>query len=104
MLGRVHWLLWNLPAWFKAMYNIDFDYRFHRYVFTRFENNELIDCFIVIRTSKRCFRTMVYIKGSEEIPEVLDYTTYTTSKQCAKDLVLHAEISFYNRKGAENAV
>ena len=102
-LCRVHWLLHNLPSWFKAMYDIVFDYKYHRYVFTRYDNNELIDCFIVIRTSKRCFRCMVYIKGSDDLPEVLDYTSYKDSFSCAQGLILHAQMSIYNRKSTRNA-
>lgn len=57
-LGRVHWLIWNLEKEFKEKYQLSYDYRSHRYTFYRMNGKRLYDCFIVVRTSKRCFRVM----------------------------------------------
>lgn len=60
---RVHWLLWCLNDYpdFKRSYIIDLDYLRHNYIFYRLRGRKrLYDCFIVVRTSKRCFRVMYY--------------------------------------------
>lgn len=49
--GRVHWLLWNLTPEFKGKYTLHFDYRYHNYVFLRYDKRKLRDIFIVMRTS-----------------------------------------------------
>lgn len=58
--GRVHWLLESLTPDFLRAYNVNYDYLRHRYAFSRFTQNRgkkrIIDVFIVVRTSKRCFR------------------------------------------------
>ena len=58
--GRVHWLLWNLPTGFKRLYKLRFDYEYHNYHFTRYDGRMPIDQFIVVRTSRRCFRCMYF--------------------------------------------
>ena len=58
--GRVHWLIYNLPADFKNSYIINYQYSLHQYVFYRMSGKFLYDCFIVKRTSRRYFRA-VYI-------------------------------------------
>lgn len=56
--GRVHWLLWCLPPDFKRAYKLYFNYAYHRYCFYRLEKHEIIDVFIVNRTSAHCWRVM----------------------------------------------
>ena len=56
--GRVHWLLWCLPPDFKRVYKLYFNYAYHRYCFYRLEKHEIIDVFIVNRTSAHCWRVM----------------------------------------------
>ncbi len=56
MISRVHWLLWNLPSEFKSKYQLVYDYAFHNYCFYRMNGRKLYDLFIIVRTSKRCFR------------------------------------------------
>jgi len=53
--GRVHWLLWSLPADFKGAYILHYDYAYHNYVFYRLNGRKLYDCFIVFRSSKHYF-------------------------------------------------
>ena len=63
-LCRVHWLLFDLSTDFKGYYKLLFDYAKHSYLFYRTycegRSNRLKEVFIVIRTSKRCYRLMYY--------------------------------------------
>lgn len=84
MFGRVHWLLWNLSPLFKGRYKLRFDYAYHNYVFYRVygidqRSNRLKDCFIIIRTSKRCFRLMYY----NDAYRLYIYESFKTSEKCA---------------------
>lgn len=83
MLGRVHWLLWNLSSEFKGKYVLKFDYRFHNYLFYRFNphTRKIGQVFQVIRTSKRCFRLMYYNNG------YFEYYSFNTSKKCAEKMI-----------------
>lgn len=67
MLARVHWLIWNLEKEFKKEYEKSFDYAYHKYTFYRYEGKKLYDIFIVVRTSKRCFRVMYSNIHTKEI-------------------------------------
>jgi hypothetical protein len=61
--GRVHWLLYSLPSDFLKVYDIDYNYKYHNYRFVRYAQNRVryvIDEFIVIRTSKRCWRVSYF--------------------------------------------
>lgn len=83
MLGRVHWLLWNLSSEFKGKYVLKFDYKFHNYLFYRFNSHtrKIGQVFQVIRTSKRCFRLMYYDNGK------FLYYSFNTSKKCAEKMI-----------------
>ena len=56
--GRVHWLLWHLPADFKGAYELYFDYKKHSYIFARHSGRKLYDVFIVKHSSKHWWRVM----------------------------------------------
>lgn len=56
MICRVHWLLWNLTPEFKGKYQLIYDYAKHSYTFYRMDGRKLYDIFIVVRTSKRCWK------------------------------------------------
>ena len=60
--GRVHWLLWELNKEFKSKYLCSYDYALHRYCFYRMDgrSHRLYDVFLVVRTSRRCFRVTYY--------------------------------------------
>lgn len=58
--GRVHWLLWSLPAEFKREYTLHFNYDNHNYTFYRKKGNKLYDIFIVAQTSLHYWR-MAYV-------------------------------------------
>lgn len=81
-LCRVHWLLWCLPPQFKGAYRMEYNYKFHKYLFYRMNGRKhrIYDVFTVIRTSKRCFRIM-YVNA--EIKEFL-YFSCTTSEEAGQ--------------------
>lgn len=62
--GRVHWFLWSLPRAVSKAYTVRYDYEYHNYVLIRYpegdERRKPIDEFIIIRTSRRCWRVMYY--------------------------------------------
>lgn len=82
MLGRVHWLLWNLSPLFKGFYKLRFDYKNHSYVFYRnytAPSCRVLEFYSVVRTSKKCFRLMYF----NDFHGVILYESYRTSKECA---------------------
>lgn len=56
MGGRVHWLLMFLSKEFKRVHTLRFDYEYHNYHFTRYDKRTPIDEYIIVRTSRNCFR------------------------------------------------
>lgn len=79
--GRVHWLLLNLSGKFKTKYDVSYNYKTHCYTFYRYVgmSRKICDTFIVIRTSKRCFKLMY----TNLTLDVYIYKSFRTSKQCA---------------------
>lgn len=63
--GRVHWLLWSLPAEFKREYTLQFNYENHNYTFFRLKGRQLYDVFIVQQTSKHYWR-MAYVNVEKQ--------------------------------------
>ena len=76
MICRVHWLLWHLPVEFKANYRLIYDYSKHSYMFYRMIGltRRFRDVFIVVRTSKHCFRVS-YMNAI-----TLDFQAFTLPK------------------------
>ena len=58
MSFRVHWLLITLPIDFRRSYRKIYDYDRHNYCFYRNRGYSLLDCFIVVRSSSKCWRIM----------------------------------------------
>jgi len=56
----VHWLISALAGEFTKAYKLSYNRRFHHYRFYRFRKRTLIDEFLVVRTSKRCYRVMYF--------------------------------------------
>lgn len=71
--GRVHWFLWNLPRDLKRAYTIRYDYSKHNYAMFRYPNGDErhkpIDIYIVIRTSRECFKITYYRYESNEFEQ-----------------------------------
>ena len=82
-LCRVHWLLLELSSNFKGYYKLLFDYNSHSYTFYRNycegRSNRLREVFIVVRTSKRCYRLMYY----DDITKIFVYKSFRSARQCA---------------------
>lgn len=57
-IGRVHWLLWHLPAEFKKAYRLSFDYAYHHYTFVRYRGRSVFDIFLVMQTSRHYWQVM----------------------------------------------
>ena len=70
--GRVHWMLFNLPADFKFAYRLSYDYASHNYIFYRMDGMHLFDIFIVVQTSKHYWRVM-YAHTQKQIYECFGY-------------------------------
>ena len=80
--GRVHWLLWHLSKEFKRAYRLRFDYEYHNYHFARYAARTPIDEYIVIRTSRRCFRCMYFNYDND----YFEYFSEPTSRQLAEHM------------------
>lgn len=82
-LCRVHWLLLDLSSDFKGYYKLLFDYAEHKYVFYRTYCNQrsprLKEIYIVIRSSKRCYRLMYY----NNYKNLFDCKNFRTVHECA---------------------
>ena len=70
--GRVHWLILHLPREFKRVYDYDYNYAYHNYIFYRLRGHHLVDVFIVKRTSKHYWRAM-YCNVKEQKYECFGY-------------------------------
>lgn len=91
--GRVHWLLLHLPREFARAYTLRYDYLYHNYHFTRYDKRTIVDEFIVVRTSRRCFRVMFFSWRYN----YFEYFSEKTSKACAA----HMQRVFAKMKLAE---
>ncbi len=56
----VHWLADELSGEFSINYRLSFNRKYHNYHYARYRKRTLIDEFIVIRTSKRCYRVSYF--------------------------------------------
>lgn len=56
----VHWLLDALHGEFTRAYKTEYNRKFHHYRFARYRKRTLVDEFLVIRTSKRCYRVSYF--------------------------------------------
>lgn len=80
MGGRVHWFLMFLSKDFVRAYKLSFDYEYHNYYFARHEGRTVIDEFIIIRTSRSCFRCMYFHHKNN----YFEYFSETTPKATAE--------------------
>ncbi len=98
--GRVHWVLWNLPVEFKRAYKLRFDYEYHNYNFVRYVGRVPIDQFIIIRTSRKCFRCMYYNFDTD----YFEYFSEPTAEGIANRVVeLYEKIRQAERRNAEKS-
>lgn len=93
--GRVHWFIWNLSRIIKEDYHIKFDYLYHNYKLERRNGRKIIDEFIIIRTSRRCWRCM-YLHNDFKVFKY--FTTHSSQEMC--DNIFNTYIYF---RRVENA-
>ena len=81
--NRWHWLLIDLRGEFLINYNLSYDYKKDAYFFES-DSKKVSErnYFIVIRTSRHCFRMMYYDKVSKESI----YKSFENSYYCAKEM------------------
>ena len=93
--GRVHWLIMFLSREFKRAYKLRFDYEYHNYHFTRYNEGSKTprDEFIIIRTSRSCFRAMYF-------NYVNTYFVYF-SEETAREMAEHVSDLFEKIKRSE---
>lgn len=98
--GRVHWLIWNLPPEFKNSYRLFYNYASHNYMFYRNKGFSIYDIFIVVRTSKRCFRVS-YVNT-----ETSEFQTFscTKSKHAAHRMWYIFKIDQKRKEGGSHEV
>lgn len=75
----MHWLSDELIGEFGRAYHRSYNYRFHNYRFSRYNKRTLIDEFLVVRTSKRCYRVIYY----NEQFQFFRYFSASNYKECA---------------------
>ncbi len=75
----MHWLSDELCGEFGRAYQRTYNYRLHNYRFARYDKRTLIDEFLVVRTSKRCYR-VIYFNAQFEFFEYFSASNY---RQCA---------------------
>lgn len=81
----VHWLLFELAedGVFTRCYKLSYNKSFHHYHFTRYRKRTLIDEFIVIRTSKRCYRVSYFNEDFKHF----QYFSAENYRECAKKMI-----------------
>lgn len=74
-----HWFLIFLDKSIYRRYKIKYDYVTHNYFL--YENSRFLvkSCFIIIRTSEKCFRVSYY-----NLDNVFIYKTFRSARDCAK--------------------
>lgn len=82
MGGRVHWLLLFLSKRFLNAYRLRFDYEYHNYYFSRYDGRTVRDEFIVVRTSRSCFRVMYF----NHVNTYFEYFSEPTAKRTAEHM------------------
>lgn len=80
--GRVHWLSDELTGEFGRTYQREYNYRLHNYRFTRYNKRTLIDEFLIVRTSKRCYRVIYYNAQFK----FFQYFSASNYKKCADQM------------------
>lgn len=83
----VHWLISALAGDFTRAYKLSNNIKHHNYKFARYNKRTLIDEFIVIRTSKRCYRVMYFNENFQHF----QYFSASNYRECADKM-----ISIYN--------
>lgn len=104
---RAHWLLSELVlvggGTFTKEYHLNYNFDLDNYRFSRYNKRTLVDEFIVIRSSKRCYRVMYYNADYEHFI----YFSAENYRECAARMVKiyqifkQLEFSYDKEKAAE---
>lgn len=78
----VHWLFYELVGEFTVNYKLNHNHKFHHYRFTRYRKRTLIDEFLIVRTSKRCYRVIYYNNDYK----FFKYFSARNYKECAEKI------------------
>ena len=81
--GNVHWLHLELVGEFTKAYRLSYNHSFHHYHYSRYRKRTLIDEFIVIRTSKRCYRVTYFNEDFKHF----QYFSARNYRECAKKMI-----------------
>ncbi len=79
----VHWLHMELAGDFTKAYKLSFNRLHHNYRYARYRLRTLIDEFIVIRTSKRCYRVMYFNEDFKHF----QYFSCENYRDCAMKMI-----------------
>lgn len=81
----VHWLIFELAEdiSFTRDYKLSYNRRHHNYHFSRYRKRTVIDEFIVVRTSKRCYRVMYFNADYNHF----QYFSAENYKTCAEGMI-----------------
>lgn len=79
----VHWLAMELGGEFTKVYCLSYNNKFHHYHYSRYRKRTLIDEFIVIRTSKRCYRVMYFNEDFKHF----QYFSARNYRECAAKMI-----------------
>jgi hypothetical protein len=81
----VHWLIFELAEDdnFTRKYKLSYNKKYHHYRFARYRKRTMIDEFVVIRTSKRCYRVSYFNEDYKHF----QYFSAENYRDCAKQMV-----------------
>ena len=83
--GSVHWLAFELSGEFMLAYKMNYAAHKHNYRFARYNKRTLIDEFLVVRTSKRCYR-VIYFNADYNYFNYFSARNYRECAQRMKEL------------------
>lgn len=79
----VHWLEMELRLPFRKDYKLIYNPNHHYYHYVRHNKRTLVDEFIVIRTSKRCYRVMYFNANFK----YFQYFSARNYRECAERMI-----------------
>ena len=78
----VHWLHMELNGDFTKTYYLSYNRKHHNYRYARYRKRTLIDEFLVVRTSKRCYRVIYF----NEDFKFFQYFSCENYRECASKM------------------
>lgn len=79
----VHWLISELAGDFTRAYKLSYNEKKHNYHFARYRKRTMFDEFIVVRTSKRCYRVMYFNEDFKHF----QYFSASNYRECAARMI-----------------